>query len=678
MGFIAPWFLVGSLALGIPVFVHLLRKHVTVPLPVSSLMFFERGTQSSTRHRRLRYLLLFALRLLLVLLIVLAFANPFLRRPANASGSLLLIVLDNSFSMRAEDHFANAKQQALEKLEAKPHSQRAQVIALGGGVQLLTQPTSDAEQLKTALNSMEVGDGHASFADLGRSVRALAESSPGPAELHLFSDVQRTAMPDNFAEAVLPGNVKLVIHSVAGNSVPSNWTIESISAPVELTDPKDPRISRVKAVIASFAPAETDKTVALIVNGRSISSKTIKVPANGRVPVEFAPIDVNYGFNRCELRIDGTDALPADDTARFVIRRLDPQKVLFVHNIADQRSPEYFGAALNAASHGAFVLQSTATEQTTNLDPGKFAFTVLSDVTNLPSIFQHTLEQYVSKGGSVFIALGVEGERSARIPLWSSSLGRNHVVRSSEAATIGTVDFTFPALEQDKPGRDNGGWSAAKVLYATVVDTKDARVAARLSDGTPLLLERQMGEGRVLLFTSGLENLTNDLPLQPVFVSFVDKTSRYLSGSEQLSGSRMVDSFVQLRSSSPGSEQTTNVEVIDPEGHRALSLSEARTAQTVRLARAGFYQIRFASGRDAVIGVNPDRRESDLTPISPEMQSLWTGSDDGSRRAETEAASNPKFQNLSLWWYVMLLALIVAAAEMFLSSRYLGTQREEI
>ena len=66
MGFLAPWFLGGLAALGVPVFVHLLRRHVTTPRPVSSLMFFERGMQSSTRHRGSRYLLLFALRVALV------------------------------------------------------------------------------------------------------------------------------------------------------------------------------------------------------------------------------------------------------------------------------------------------------------------------------------------------------------------------------------------------------------------------------------------------------------------------------------------------------------------------------------------------------------------------------------------------------------------------------------
>src|SRR5271165_2684697 len=113
MGFLAPWFLGGLAALGVPVFVHLLRRHITTPRPVSSLMFFEKGIQSSTRHHKLRYLLLFALRFALILLLVLAFANPFVRRAAaGVNDRLLLIVLDDSFSMRAGTRFADAKQQA--------------------------------------------------------------------------------------------------------------------------------------------------------------------------------------------------------------------------------------------------------------------------------------------------------------------------------------------------------------------------------------------------------------------------------------------------------------------------------------------------------------------------------------------------------------------------------------
>jgi len=678
MGFLAPWFLAGLAALGVPVFVHLLRKHVTTPRPVSSLMFFERGIQSSTRHQRLRYLLLFALRSALLLLVVLAFANPFIRRTTDANGRLLLIVRDNSFSMREGTRFANAKQQALAVLAAKPHAQKAQVIALGGQLEVLTQPITDEAQLRSALESIQPGDGHANFGDLGRSIRAMAETARRPIDLHLFSDMQRTAMPTNFADIVLPLNVALLLHDVAKGSVPPNWTVERVSAPAELADPKDPKQSRVEAVVAGFGTPQAEKTVSLVVNGKAIATHKVTVPANGRAAVEFTPIDVGYGFNRCEVRIEGGDVFPADDASLFVIRRSDPERVLFVHAANDTRSPLYFGAALGAAGQASFILQSVAAEQTTDLDPSKFSFVVLSDAVTLPSIFEHTLAQYVSKGGSVFIALGTNAGQHARIPLWGADVKAAHdYARTGGPATVGQLDFTHPALAQEQPGRDNGGWAETKFFYAASVDPGESRVAARLSDGTPLLLDKQIGEGHVLLLTSGLENLTNDLPLHPVFVAFVDKTARYLSGRGRLNGFQLVDSFLQLRSAAAPVGEVANVEVIDPDGRRPLSLSETRTVQTFRLRRAGFYQVRFANGRDAVIGVNPDRRESDLQPIAPDVQQLWSGNSNNVPVQKAAAVDDVKYRPVNLWWYVILLALVVAVAETVLASRYMGTQREE-
>jgi hypothetical protein len=297
----------------------------------------------------------------------------------------------------------------------------------------------------------------------------------------------------------------------------------------------------------------------------------------------------------------------------------------------------------------------------------------------LPSIFEHALAQYAAKGGSVLIALGASSGRRPRIPLWGGEVKDTHdYVRTGNPAAVGHVDFSYPALEQAQP-RDNGGWADVKVFYTAVLNRGPERVAARLTDGTPLLLEKQLGEGRVLLLTSGLENLTNDLPLHPVFVAFVDRTAHYLSGIDRLSGSKRVDSFVQLRSTATPVGAATNVEVMGPDGQRPLSLSEARTAQSIPLERAGFYQIRFADGRDAVIGVNPDRRESDLQPLAADVQQLWSGSS-GAASSQT-AAAQPiavKYRPVPLWWYVMVLALVVALAETVFASGYMGAPREEL
>ena len=220
-----------------------------------------------------------------------------------------------------------------------------------------------------------------------------------------------------------------------------------------------------------------------------------------------------------------------------------------------------------------------------------------------------------------------------------------------------------------------GRWSGVKFYFAVRVDPANSRVAVRLTDQTPLLLERKIGEGSVLLFASGLDNLTNDFPLHPVFVPFVEQTAWYLSGTERRSGSRVVGSFLELRSSK---EQAVSVEVIDPDGHRPLSLKEAASAQTYQLTRAGFYELQLANGRHDVIGVNADRRESDLAVIPDDVLSLWRENPAaGAAQAAAGGQAQEQTKPYGLWWYIMLLVLAAAVAESLLADQYLGIQQEE-
>ncbi len=672
MGFFAPWFLAGLLAVGLPVYIHLLRKHTTPPRSVSSLMFFERGTQSSTRHRRLRYLLLFALRALLMLLLALVFAQPFLRRSAAAaSDKLLVVAVDDSFSMRAGERLAEAKQEALATLATRRPSQKAQVMVLAGELQVLTQAIQDDGQLKAAVAGIQPGDSHANFGELGRGMRALAETVHTPIELHLFSDMQQANMPGNFADMVMPGNVELKLHPVVKTPIP-NWDVESVNAPSQLVDTKK---ARVIAVIAGHGTPAATRTVSLVINGNVTATKKVDVPADGRATIAFESLEVPFGESRCEVRIDSADGFAADDTSRFAVKRADPERVLFVHQAGDSRSQLYFGAAMGAASQASFVLQPIVAEQAADLDPTKFAFVVLSDVASIPSILEHSLVKYVEDGGSVLVAAGTADSHRERIPVYGEVVSDAHYyTRSGGFASVGAMDESYPAV------RDAGGWSDAKFFYAAAIDPKGVRVVAKLADGTPLLLDKQMGQGHVLLFTSGLDNVTNDLPLHAEFVAFVDEAARYLAGVERLNGNRVVDSFVQLRSPTTTAVPSggTSVEVVGPDGRRPLSLAEEATAQSFGLSNAGFYHVRFATGRDSLIAVNPDPRESGLELIPDDTLKLWSGSNEGAGSAtETAGTAMANENNYGLWWWVMLMVLVAALAESVVASRYLGTQREE-
>ena len=695
MGLFAPWFLAGLVGLALPLYLHLLKRQTTTPKAVSSLMFFESRTQASTRHRRLKYFLLLSLRLLVLLLLILAFANPFVNRNAAAlaSNRLVLLVIDNSFSMRAGTRFVDAKDAAMSVLAGKGAA-RGQVAAFGSTLRLMTQPIEDQSALRAAVQAIQPGDGHGNFGELARAMRAMAESVHTPIELHLFSDMQRTELAATFSDMALPSNVTLVTHAVVSNPQP-NWTVESVDAPGQVWG-KDAKPIHLQAVIAGYGTPAAQRTASLVVNGRTTATKTVAVPANGRATVDFASLEVPYGFSRCEVKIDSADGFPADDLRRFAIERSDPQKVLLIHNYGDSRSPLYVGAALSAAAQSAFILESINVNEAADRKPSNYAFMILSDLNTVPPLLENSLTQYVRSGGSLFIAAGTSAGARLQIPIFGARIieTRDYTRVPDRYMAVGSSDSSYP------PVAKAAGWTGVKFFYAVDVghdighdvdagagpDT--ARVIVRLGDQTPLLLEKRIGEGRVVLLTSGLDNLTNDFPLNPAFVPFIEQTARYLAGSERHGGARPVDAYLELRTAKEQARgvAAVNVEVTDPEGKRPLTLGEAASAQSFQLTEAGYYQLRLANGRQDLVGVNADPKESNLDVIPDDVLALWSGrggpssqeaSTPGQSPTQTVTPATPHQTPQTLWWYVMLLVLAFAVAESAVASRYLGTQRED-
>jgi hypothetical protein len=634
-------------------------------------MFFEPRTQTSIRHRRLRYLVLLALRLALLFFLILAFADPFINRSAAGvkSEKLLMVVVDNSFSMRAGSRLADAKQGAISLLASRNPAERAQVMTLGSKLEALTQPIQDAGALRAAVQSIAPGDSRGNLGEFARALRSLATNVPTPIELDFFSDMQKSDMPPTFSDMALPANVKLVLHPVASAPPAPNWVVEGVDAPGQVWQPKK---ARVQAVIAGYNTPEATRTVSLVVNGKTIASKKVDVPASGRATVAFDSLDVPYGFSRCEVRVDSADVLPGDDAALFAVERSDPEQVLFLHDSGDTRSPLYFGSALAAAAQSAFAMESVPVLQAGNTSFSKYAFVVLSDTGSLPASLENDLSKYVRDGGSVLIAAGTALGRRSRVPVFGANILQARYYSNSGGSylTVGDVDPSYPSIA--KADR----WSGVKFYYATQVDASGSRVIARLADQTPVLIEKTIGEGRVLLLASGLDNVTNDFPLHPQFVPFIEQTAFYLSGTERRSGSQAVDSFVELRNAK---EQAVGVEVIDPDGHRPLSLKDAASAQSFQLTRAGFYQFRLANGRQDVVGANPDRRESDLAVMPRDVQSLWSGNG-GTQPKQPVVTNDASDRNTRypLWWYVMLFALIVALAESWVANQHLAARGEDL
>lgn len=670
MGFFSPWFLAGIAAVGLPVWLHLLKRHKTDPRLFPSLMLFEKREVSSVQHRRLEHLLLFALRALMLILLALLFANPFLRRTSAAvqGKRLTLIAVDNSFSMRAGNRLEQAKDEAQNIVSKLSPGSQAQVVALGAQVQTLTQTIADPAALHAAVASIQQSDSRASFGELARYTRTLSESVKLPLEVHLVSDLQKSAMPPGFTDLRLDPSTTIVFHQI-GQAAP-NWTVENVNAPSRIYDPKKVRI---QATIAGFGAPAAKRTVSLVLNGKTVQTKTVDVPANGRGEVEFLGLDAPYGFSRGEVRIDAADPLPADDRFVFSVERTDPRKVLFLDEGRRGNAALFYRDALDASPDAAFQMEMLPPEQAANLQLSHYAFVVLSDLGSVSPQLEESLRRYVNAGGSVLIALGPASAAMPRVPLLDEPIqASTYASRDGERfLTVSDIDTGHPAL------RSVERFAAVKFYLAVHINPAKSQVLARLNDGTPLMLEGKIGEGKVLVFASTFDNVSNDLPIHAAWVPFVQQSAAYLGGgAEEQPVDIPVDSYVELRSAEG---KGTAAEVLGPDGKRLLSLEEAASARNFAVRSEGFFDLKTAAGKESLLAVHADRRESDLAPIPQETLDLWkaTGQSDGPNGGGATQAGQTDKTPWPLAPILLLLLLGVTLAESIVADRYLKPPAEE-
>ncbi len=676
MGLFSPWFLAGALAVGLPVWLHLLKRSKHDPKPFPSLMFWEHRETSSVQHRRLDFILLFLLRALMLLLLALLFANPFIRRDTAAARNdqrLTVVAVDRSFSMRTNEGTATrldqAKDEALSVLGSLPANAKAQVVALGGTLQAMTQQINDQGELRAAVQAIDPSDSRASYGELARYLRTLRESADVPIDVHFISDLQKSGLPPGFMDLRLDADTSLKLHPIG--KVQPNWTVENVIAPQRIYDTKTVRIA---ATVSGFnAPAAT-RTVNLLLNGKQVASKSVEVPENGRGSVEFVGLEATQGFNKCEIRIDSADNLPADDYYPFAVERTNPRKVLYIDDGRRPDAQRFFRAALEAAQESEFELDSMPPAVAANADLSRYAMVVLSDLGQMPQTLESALTKYVQGGHGVFEILGTGSVAMHQAPLLGETIeGSNLATRAgARFFTAGEVDATHPALQSVER------FEGVNFYITTTVTSAQSDVLARLGDGSPLVLERKLGEGSVLAFASGFDGITNDLPRKPIFVGFVHEAVRYLAGGGVDQPVNLpVDSYVELRT---GDQEGVTSEVLGPDGQRMLSIEEAATAPNFALSSEGFFDVKDAAGRHSLVAAHADRKESDLTIMPQETEDLWAGTGvtgEQASEAATGAAVPGGIDNSTTPWslspILLVLLLLIALAESVVANRYLRT-----
>jgi len=156
MSFLAPLFFAGLAAIAVPIIVHLIQRERKTIVQFPSLMFVRRIPYQSVERRRIHNWLLLLMRAAAMVLLVTAFARPFLHiDPVSAAGALsgareVVILLDRSASMGYGDHWTRAQAEARRVAATIGGEDKATLVLFGSGVEEAVRATGDSSRISTA------------------------------------------------------------------------------------------------------------------------------------------------------------------------------------------------------------------------------------------------------------------------------------------------------------------------------------------------------------------------------------------------------------------------------------------------------------------------------------------------------------------------------------------------
>ncbi len=582
LGFLAPAFLAGALAVAIPVLLHLFRRRSDRVIDFPAAQMLPQAPVQQQERRTLRDLLLLALRVAALLLLALSFARPYVMGGADAlNAPTTMVAIDTSLSMSGRATWSAATRAAIAAIDAAPVGHLVGVVTFDdrGGVGVA--PTANRAAARAFLEALEPGAGGTRFAAaLGAAAGAIGTAG---GRIVVVTDLQQSGMAGGAATSV-PDGVDVSISAVP--PAPSNLAVTAL---VREGD-------GATAVVQSYAPGPRVVTARLRIGGADVRRARVELAATASADVAFAGPLPATGV--AEVVIDDAEG-PAGDNTRYL--RLEPDRprtllVLTADPPESARTGLYVQRALEA--------EDDAATRVVVMDGRRFNAAPAGDLPaaifvvgtrTLDRAGRARLASYLRDGGRVFLSLGPDVDLASLTDALGLAvrLAPEPVTAAGDEAAIVAADSRHPVLRRlAGPASSLGRVSIEQ--YRRVLDESGWTVLARFVGGALALGEREVGRGTLLVFASDLDNRWNRFPVQPSFAPFMVETAGYLTRGAVTASAFVLPDVPPGVPALPGphlvaaaegrAERTVVVNVNPAESDPAAMSADAFTASLTRVA----------------------------------------------------------------------------------------------
>ena len=612
MSFLYPAFLIGAIAIALPIVLHLLRQDEAPEVPFTAVRLLRRSPVERARKRRLRDAILLAARILALLLLAAAFARPYVQ--GAAPSRVRAVAIDRSYSMGDPARFQRAVELARTAIDEAAAGERVALMAFDERVEIVAQPGGNvgtANEARAALSKIAPGFGATRYRALFDAVRDLASGAPG--RLIVITDLQQSGW-EGEDRPVLPAGWDVEVRDAG--PPPPNLAVTTVSTDAD----------RVAVSLRNSGTEPRAGKVRAIVDGKEVASASYNAGRGETRDVAIAWRPPASGG--LTIAIDDPGGLAPDDTRHIVLDGRRAPKALVI--ASGDRGGLFVSRALETSrgEDNAIDVEVMTGARVSSIAPEElrnYAAIVLLSTRGLDRKGRDAIAAHVRGGAGLLVAASPDLEFDVLRSMadWKPPL--DIVPQPDRRVTLAATDLRHPIF------RPFGGLAAnlGQVRFDRVwrVSPPGWTVAAHFSDGYPALLERALERGRVVLFASDVDRRWNDFPLHPGFVPFVLETVRYAAGDRQ-----------------PGREYT--VADAPPGVGPAPGLYKSPTGQIV------------AVNVDPQEGASPRMTPEGFTQMVQRTSSAGLAGEPGGLARQTEARQ-------SYWQYGLLVMIAALVAESF-------------
>lgn len=672
--FLAPSFLFALTLIAIPILIHLFNFRRFKKAYFTNVRFLQELKEETTRVSKLKHLLVLLSRILAVIFLVLAFAQPII--PVSIGGTVrgtrvVSIYIDNSFSMESITREGTlldvAKKKAKEIAMAYPPVTRFQLLT--NDFEAVHQRLVSRDEFLDEAEHVKISPVSRNLSDVViRQKEALHQASENSQCSFLISDFQTgtSDIANIKADSSLQLNlVALPVQPTSNIYIDSCWLsspVVQLNRPVSLT---------VKLRNSGDKDVE-NVPIRLLINGTQRAVASAAIGAGQSVETNISFSITTAGWQQTEIKI--TDHPITFDDNYFLAFNVREQ--LNVLSIDGHSGSPYLKALFGNDPY--FKFSSVGVSQVDYSKLNNQDLIIINEVADFSSGLNAEITKYTERGGSIIWFPDSE----ANLTSYNNFLtGDAFSTAVNNIDKVERIDLQNPVFADVFETKNN---STDKVNYPVTTkhfplshNGNGRLVLMQLQGGDPFLSQYNRGKGKIYLFavplTPGFSNLARHAMIVPLLYKMALLSTR----QPEIEYTLGKNAPITLEKETIGADETfhlidstSKVDIIP--AHRVLP-EGVQVNVGDQIPASGNYELKKGKDLAAVVAFNYDRKESELKYLSgDQIAQLSNGAHLTGLQFYTSNVNDltktlhQQAEGIALWKYCILLALLFLLIEILL------------